>query len=254
MKSFYEKRRDDAGSLAIQRNVKNAYPAHFHNNLEICLIRNGAYEVGVNEQRYRVQNGDVILIDSFDIHSYEDLPFAGERDTCVLIIPYRYLDRFNAKKKGMRIKEPLISDGALCDTLLHLIDEYLIPAKSESVSRSVIELILAMLGEQLVLESGKSGDERVLMRDILIYIQNNFQNAATRGDIARALGYTEAHISRVFHRYLGTNISEYVNGLRLDYIDRLLAEGTKASINELIFSAGFGSQQTYYRARKKAKK
>lgn len=254
MKSFYEKRRDDEARLAIQRNAENTYPAHFHNNLEICLVKNGAYKVGVNDRHYRVNNGSILVIDSFDIHSYEELPFEGERDTCVLIIPYCYLDRFNAVKKGMRIAKPLITDEDFCSTLLRFIDDYLAKADTEAVKKAGVELLLAMLSEQLAFVEGKAGDERVLMRDILIYVQNHFRETATRADIARALGYTEAHISRVFHRYLGTGISDYVNGLRLAYIERLRAEGDRRSTNELIFEAGFGSQQTYYRTRQKAKK
>lgn len=253
MKSFYEKRRDDVSSLVIQRNTKNAYPAHFHNNLEVCLIRNGVYDVGVNGKSYRVERGGILVIDSFDIHSYAEQPFAGERDTCVLIIPHRYLDRFHAIKKGMQIAEPLIRDEGLCNSMLRIIDDYLLPSASERVKQAAVELLLAMLGEHLVLAKSKGGDERVLMRDILVYIQNNFKKGIGRADIARALGYTEAHISRVFHRYFSTTISEYMNGLRLSYMDTLRAEGDRRSVNELIFEAGFGSQQTYYRVRKKTK-
>lgn len=254
MKSFYEKRRDDEARLAIQRNAENTYPAHFHNNLEICLVKNGAYEVGVNDRHYRVNNGSILVIDSFDIHSYEALPFEGERDTCVVIIPYAYLDRFNIAKKGSRIAEPLVSNAEFCDTLLRFIDDYLIKADTDAVKKAGVELLLAMLGEHLSFAESKAGDERILMREILVYIQNHFRTSATRVDIASALGYTESHISRVFHRYLGIGISDYVNGLRLAYIEGLRAEGDRRSTGELIFEAGFGSQQTYYRSKQKLKK
>ena len=253
MKSFYEKRRDDEACLAIQRNAENTFPAHIHNNLEIWLIKNGSYEIGVNDKRYRVENGGVIVIDSFDIHSYEALPFRGERDTCVVIIPYCYLDRFHAAKRGMRIAEPLITDVDFCDTLLRFVDDYLAKADAEAVKKAGIELLIAMLAERLSFVEGRTGDERVLMREILVYIQNHFRESASRADIAHALGYTEAHISRVFHRYLHMGISDYVNGLRLDYIERLRAEGDRRSTTELVFEAGFGSQQTYYRAKQKIK-
>ena len=106
-----------------------------------------------------------------------------------------------------------------------------------------------MLAERLEFVESRSGDDRVLMRHILIYIQENYRQNLTRASIARALGYTEAHISRVFHRYLQIGISEYINNLRLAYIARLRADGDKRPTGELIFEAGFGSQQTYYRAK-----
>ena len=58
----------------------------------------------------------------------------------------------------------------------------------------------------------------------------------------------------IFHTYLGKGLSEYVNELRLSYIDSLIEDGDARSITELIYDAGFGSQQTYYRERKKAEK
>ena len=92
------------------------------------------------------------------------------------------------------------------------------------------------------------------MRRVLSYIQENFRGDVSRKRISSELGYSPEHISRVFHTYLGKGLSEYVNELRLSYIDSLIEDGDARSITELIYDAGFGSQQTYYRERKKAEK
>ena len=249
MESFYEKRRDDYDDLAVQRNRSNTYPAHFHNSLEIFLVKHGHYEVHLNGKRYEVTDGSVLVIDSFDIHSYNDLAKNAVRDTCVLIIPYKYLNRFWATRKDRRIAKALISDPTLCARLLSFGDEFLGEGQNEAVKRAAVELLLAMLGERLEFVESRSGDDRVLMRNILIYVQENYREDITRTSIARALGYTEAHISRVFHRYLQSGISAYINNLRLAYIAGLRADGDRRPISELIFEAGFKSQQTYYRAK-----
>ena len=134
---------------------------------------------------------------------------------------------------------------------MRLADELLSKEANAVVREAAIGLFLAMLGERLSFTESVTGDERVLVRKILGYIQENYRGEATRASIARALGYTEAHISRVFHRYIRTGISEYVTGLRIKYIERLRAEGDDRTTIELIYESGFKSQQTYYRVRKR---
>ena len=138
MKSFYEKYRDDHGALAVQRNRSNTYPAHFHNSLEIFLVKHGRYEVHINGKRYEVTNGSVLVIDSFDIHSYNALEKHTARDTCVLIIPYKYLSRFWARRKDRRIANAMICDAAFCARLMSFSDEFLYKGQSEAVERAAV--------------------------------------------------------------------------------------------------------------------
>lgn len=251
MNSFYEKIRDDEDLLRVHRNGNHNFPSHFHNSMEILLVRKGGYEVFLNEKRYEVTDGCVFVIDSYDIHSFQMLEKDQAPDDCVLIIPYKYLDRFNARRKNFRIENPILRDEKFCSELMRLADELLSKEANAVVREAAIGLFLAMLGERLSFTESVTGDERVLVRKILGYIQENYRGEATRASIARALGYTEAHISRVFHRYIRTSISEYVNGLRIKYIERLRAEGDDRTTIELIYESGFKSQQTYYRVRKR---
>ena len=66
--------------------------------------------------------------------------------------------------------------------------------------------------------------------------------------MAKALGYTEAHISRTFHRYLGIGIPEYLNGLRLEYIAKQLENGSDQTIENLIYKAfsGYINTQKFF--------
>ena len=46
-------------------------------------------------------------------------------------------------------------------------------------------------------------------------------------------------------------IPEYVAKLRLDHVENARQNGDNRSLSALIFEAGFNSQQTYYRCKKK---
>ena len=108
----------------------------------------------------------------------------------------------------------------------------------------------------LILGRLEPGEERErgeaqLVRSMLTYIQDNFKREITRADIARTLGYSPEHVSRIFHKYLGRSLKDYINSLRIEYIDYERSLEGAPTLTELIYKAGFGSEQTYYRAKKK---
>ncbi|MBQ3219170.1 MAG: helix-turn-helix domain-containing protein, partial [Clostridia bacterium] len=67
------------------------------------------------------------------------------------------------------------------------------------------------------------------------------------------LGYSDAHISRIFSLYVKKSLPDYVNELRFKEVNRLI-ENTNGKITDLIFDAGFNSIQTYYRVKSKLTK
>lgn len=240
--------------MVVHGNGNHSFPAHFHNNLEIFLVGRGEYEVVINGEKLVAKGGDVFVTDSYDVHEYKRIKERADEDARVLLIPYCLLGKFNARRKGFRFAEHRIADEKLCAELIGLTDGYLLGERAEGVREAGAALILSLLFERLAFTAEKPRDEVALMRKMLIYIQENFREKISRETLSRALGYTEAHISRVFHRYVKAGISEYVNGLRLDFIDKRLEEGYDGTRLELIFEAGFNSWQTYYRVRKKSKK
>ena len=248
MNSFYEKFREEQTSLAVLKNGKHTFPAHFHQNLEIFLLREGKYTLYINDKRQEAEGGSVVVIDSYDVHSY-GAPQTDERNDCVILIPFKFLRSFQAKRKNMQLVEHVLRNKELCDSLFEIAERYFVPTISESVLEAAVDLFLSVLYEHLEFCERKEKDESVLVRNILTFIHENYQKDVSRKAIAKALGYTEAHISRVFHRYLQTSVSNYVNKLRLEYIDRQRRAGDDRTTLDLLYEAGFKSQQTYYRQR-----
>ncbi|MBQ8308602.1 MAG: AraC family ligand binding domain-containing protein [Clostridia bacterium] len=163
MQSYYEKNREDNQSLEYKRSTNHSYPPHFHLNLEIFLLDRGEYEITVNDNKYTVTDGDIVVFDSYDIHSYErkSVPKAGGNDG-LLVIPYRYLTRFNGWRKNFRITTPIIRNERLCAELLALADKYLIGETDERVKESALDLLLARLLESLQFSESKTKDEGML--------------------------------------------------------------------------------------------
>ncbi len=255
MKSYYEKERDISGVLIVNKDTRGSYPAHFHQNLELVLAAKGSYELAINGRTEKTEGGAVIVVDSFDVHHQimikEDT--WGELQNRILIIPYAYLREFNVRREGHSIAEHVVKDADLVMRLIHICDDFLTSEQSEAVKKSAVKLLLNLLYESLSFREKRDNAEAELVRRMLLYIDKNYREDVSRGAIARALGYTEAHISRVFHSYLNMGIPEYVARLRLGHVEIARKSGDQRAIAELIFEAGFNSQQTYYRCLKKTK-
>ena len=248
MKSFYEHNRDEIKNIHISKSANHNFPAHFHLGMEFFILKKGEYSVVINGEEKHLTDGCVFICDSFDIHTYTQLAPTGE--DMVIVIPYGYLTRFNSRRRGAKINCPVVCDKELCDRLIKIVDDYLISQTNEEIIKASVELFLATLEEKLQFTESKTRNESALIKEILFYIHENFKGDATRKGIAKALGYTEAHISRVFHKYLRINVSEYVNELRLNYVKQGLKDDDTLTVTQVIYEAGFKSQQTYYRVKK----
>lgn len=250
MKSFYEKSREDDTLLQIHISENHSFPLHFHANLEVLIVLRGEYALSVNGKDFKAGENTVSVMDSYDVHGYQRTKAHEAEDARLIILPYRFLHTFNAVRKGMKVRAPIVKDGALCRTLVTVADAYL-RAKSERVQTAGAELFLAFLADALTFAPDDTRSEGALVRAILSFIQDNYRQDCTRATIARAVGYTEAHISRVFHRYLHMGISEYINGLRLDWVEHCKRQGDPRTSVEIVYDAGFNSLQTYYRHKAK---
>lgn len=243
MKSFFEKRRDDNQKIDVQWHGKRIYPPHFHSNLEIFIVKEGEYIVNSNNNSYEIKSGEIFIFESFDVHSYES-KLTETSDDIVFIIPYKYLGNFNEFLNGKSIENPHIRNCENIENLIGILKD-VDKTQNEYKKQALVDLFLATLIENLTLSDKKDTTDSYLIRQILEYIENNFQGDCTRESIAQSLGYSKTYVSKVFNSFIKTNISTYVNTLRLNYVEKNM--GKNKTILELIYESGFKSQQTYYR-------
>lgn len=247
MKSFYEAYREQDASLMIQHNKSFNFPAHFHNNIEVLIVRHGQRRMRINGEEYVAGDHTVTVADSYDVHAYE---LDWNEDSYVVIIPFAQAQAFHMRHRAQRLSTRQVCDERLCEELIKIVEGYLLnETLSPRAKDAAIGLFLAVLEEKLSWTEEKGNDEKELIRKILTYVHENYRGDVSRKTLARALGYTEAHISRVFHRYMQTGLSAYVNGLRLAYVETRKKESAETTL-DLIFEAGFKSWQTYYRVKK----
>ncbi len=259
MKAIFEHANENDRSklerIAVGVNRNYAWPAHFHSNIELFCVRKGSFTIGINGKKYNVKDGEMIIADHYDIHEYYDKHSFGNDDR-TLIIPDKYLISFDARRQNKRISTPIISTPPLCEKIINLVDDVIIPYKNdEQIITPAIDLIMSMLLKNLEFSDTVSGRNDVdLLKSVLSYISANYRETGlSLGKISKALGYSQEHISRTFHKHFDYNIRDYVNELRIEYVLSQV-KTSKKSVTELIFDAGFKNPSTYYRQYSKYEK
>ena len=85
---------------------------------------------------------------------------------------------------------------------------------------------------------------RQLVNSIQNYIQNHLSENLTLTAIADYVNYNESHISRLFKRVSGMNLSEYITGCRIELAKKLLTQ-TNDTIQAISHKTGFSTSQYF---------
>jgi len=250
MKSFYEQDRDSENGLKILPRGNFLFPSHFHSKTEIFILTQGKCVVTCNGISYQIDGGSIVFFSSYDIHSY-DYQSDDTKGFCI-ITPTDYTERFYKRNVNKRISYPVLADKQLTLEVYDLTKKYLFSSHN-AVKRAGVELILSLIEPHLSFTDEKSDFETTLVKDLLIHLNDNFISDVSLSALSKKFGYSTAHVSRVFNKYVKKSLPDYVNELRLNKVNELV-ESRKINVTSAIFEAGFKSIQTYYRVKSKLTK
>lgn len=121
------------------------------------------------------------------------------------------------------------------------------PANRLVMLRRLMEMSAGYLVKELSMELFQAGGDlpKPILRACQI-IRERFRDDPTQEEIARAVGLSTTHFSRLFHRRTGLRYKEYVNEIRLQQARRELRE-TEESVTQVAFDAGFRSISQFNR-------
>ena len=249
MNGYYEHERDSLTGLNILESKNFIYPAHFHYKIELFVLKSGELNVAVNGVEYNLTSGSIALFNSYDVHSY-NYQSPNVIGFCLIIPPDSAL-RFFERNKNKTAKNPVIFNVDLTSEVYGLIEKYVKNQKNKEIEITSVEFILSLIERDLeFIKIDTDKDSHLLVKRILTYVNENFKGDVSLKTVAKSLGYTEAHVSRVFNKYVKKSLSCYANELRLNEVIKLTKAENKP-VTQAVFDAGFKSLQTYYRVKGK---
>ena len=222
---------------------------HFHRCYEMIYLIRGEMECVCGKELLVAKEGDIVFVQKYYSHSYE----AKETyDKYVFLFPPNFYADFE-KTLGSNTLPAYLDDREFNRTLLPLIERLLQNFSSTStlIKKGYVDVIMGELISHYPLIPVEKDNNIDLLVKILDYIDENYNKPLSLDSVSAAFGYNKYYFSKLFNRYIGENISNYINLVRLQQMMKKAKRRTDVNITELAYESGFDSLSTFYRYFKK---
>jgi len=225
------------------------YMPHFHGAVEIEFVVKGGYDVMINNEWRTVQSGDMVFVDSFDVHKYN---YKLGSEFYVVVISPDYFDGVNCLKE---ITFPHFNSyckgfDIIKDFLGFSYNNYV--EDSLAYKRGFVDMLIGLIRqyypEARKLERPKNDE---IMVDIIKFINENSEKDLGIGEIAERFEYTPNYLSNIFNNFMGMNFRDYLNWVRMTRYTKLKQNAPGIPDTHAYRMCGFNCAQSFYRAKKK---
>lgn len=238
---------------------------HWHEEMEIIYVVDGAVKVSVRNTEYTVRGGEIILVQPQTIHEIkqhdEDSAFyfnilfrfsaleSGAEDVC----REKYFEPIYTRR--MLMPEYVDTSHPLNAQLTPLIKKLLVNPHYQRFHDELI--IKSRLFEMIyhIFRYCERADKSTAYEDIvyeklklsLRYLEENYAENITVEQIASLSNYSESHFSKLFKQLTGESFNQYLKNYRLETAaNRIMNEKTK--ISEIAVACGFSNLSYFSRA------
>ena len=228
---------------------------HWHNSLEILYMASGKMDVGINNRTYALCRGDLIVINSGDIH----FTLCQElSQVYALQIPYPILKTHIPNYDYVRFQTTegsVLFTGTTHDREISRMMIRMYQTATEQkpgyslLFTSQLYQLLYLLFQYYrtdISTSTKRKSDRNLtrMEQVMSYVRSHYTQPISLEDGAQILSLNPEYFCRYFKKYMGMTFLEYVNTVRLSHIHQDLLN-TNYSISELMDRNGFSNYKLF---------
>jgi len=252
----------DNGYYINRVKLQKSESEHTHDFIELVYTVSGRGLHTVDGREYRVQSGDLLIINYHCRHSvipidsltYSDIMLKPEyvnetlRGTDDIFLLLSLNDFSDLSNRIIRDNLLLHFDGEEKKKIEFLLEwtrsEQLKPSPaSQLILRSALSMILSLVFRKMT----ENQSARLTLNDnLLTYIRRNCANKMLISEIAAKCGYSPEHFSRLFKDYTGKSPTAYLSECRIDKAAELLLK-TDKTIESIIFECGFSNRTAFFK-------
>ncbi|MBQ8383127.1 MAG: helix-turn-helix transcriptional regulator [Clostridia bacterium] len=218
-----------------------AYAPHFHRDFELIYMVQGDLKITVQGKTFVAGEGQMALILSNLIHSYESV---GETRVIVHVFSKDHIPGFAKLVADKDVLTPVFDcDGQVKDFYLG----YCIQKKKRTTlaMKAVLYAVCNEFYEKSTLLPAKK-DNTELIHRMLSYITEHYQEEISLEKMAQELGYEMHYLSRVFSANVKINLRRYINLYRVDAAKERLIN-SENGIAQIALESGFQSIRNFNR-------
>ncbi|TAH70900.1 MAG: AraC family transcriptional regulator [Anaerolineaceae bacterium] len=240
--------------------------AHIHNYIEIIYALSGKYRILLDNKEYSFSEGDMVLINSNEIHSIFSLSTGSNQYVVIKFDPeifyttaqslfeMKYIMPFilNESTHQKVFPKEAIVDTVIPGLISNISNEFLNKCYGYelAVRANIYNLFLFILrswNEQnanLDINMHLNKDMVIKFQTVFDYIEDNYQDDITALEMAQLCNLSYSYFSRLFTRIMKINFRAYLNYVRITKSERLLTS-TDLNITEVALQVGF-STSSYF--------
>ncbi|MDY3846236.1 MAG: helix-turn-helix domain-containing protein [Eubacteriales bacterium] len=245
--NYYEPEADVNGHLLIERYTQNgglkpAALCHFHNSIEIAVIKKGKCRVHINANEKLMSEGEIAFIDSFSSHFYNSF---DDTEMYIMVIDRQLVGDLEIDETF----EAFLCDNGcaknICDFIDSIYDFY---SDNLFIRRGIPNIAVGMMKKFYQTVKRKKEKSEQIFIEVLKYIEETFKTDITLKALSKKFGYVPNYFSELFNKFTGMHLREYLNRRRISEACSIKKQNPCLSLSKIAYECGFSSENTFYRA------
>ena len=249
----------------IIRDPQPEFPCHSHQFCELVFIMRGSGRHHIGNQHFALSAGDVFVIPKNQEHEYRNVQELSLINILFDPIALGLGDGDIAKIPGFHALFNLGADSRPLSTAMGR--QHISPHQVENAKRMIQRLheelidkrpgfqrmAMAYFTELIVYTTRRytksdpnTKSELLRVGQALAFIEQNYHQKITLGEIAKAANMSERNLRRIFTQAAGQPPSRYIQQVRITHAASLL-EFTHRPITDIAFACGFEDSNYFSR-------
>ena len=239
-------------------------PLHWHDEMELVVIKKGQGYVSVDFDKHLVHSGDIIMIYPGCLHAieqdasykmeYENIIFkpellsSGANDLCMLQYIKPLLDGTLPVEHFLTPAHEVFESLSNCIRQIDLVCADQTTGWQLAVKSALFYFFFLLISERQKKTVSISHNPKSLekMKTVLKYVEEHYTEKLTIDDMAKLTFYSKSHFMKFFKVHMGTGFTEYLNDYRLAMAARLL-KSSDESILMIAEESGFDNLSYFNR-------
>lgn len=225
---------------------------HWHEHIELLYFSHGECDFICDGKKYAVRPGDLIVVNSTEIHSYTTQSMLDYQ--CILIYPSFLAD---TGFDNLQIESHIRGDAVIDSCFLELTHEYNEQAPgADMMIKGIVYRLMAHLKRKhtysIMTKRAHDARESRLrhLSTVMEYISTNYTEKITTEMLSKMCFISEAHFCRLFKKAVGKSATEYINEYRVQKA-AILLKNTDESISGIASRVGFDDLNYFSRVFKR---
>ncbi len=241
--------------LFCNRGVTRYIDIHWHRAIEIDYTLKGQADYIVAKKKYVIRDTELIIINSRDAHSVENIVNPEKRQSLVILVPYDkvislYPDFINQEFALKYCPANILQKIKML--LADLYHTYQLTDKTiqNTLREGYVITLIGLLLQYAVKTKPKpltTVDRRSTVSKIITYLSLNYHRKLSLQQIADEFCFSRSYLDRLFKRETGQSIMQYLKQIRVREAKGKL-DTTNLTVSQIAERTGFSSPVSFRKA------